>query len=240
MTEFHDVACNIAGFEVLLRLRNVYTAYQCKGYLSKSALPPHIELCATDDEIEKELPFCDGNIGAAESICVQRKFCAALPKLSAFMLHASVIEVDGEGYGFFGLSGAGKSTHTRLWKELLSHRACIVNGDKPVIRFDGKTPIAYGTPWCGKENWNKNTSVPLKALCKIVKSKENRIREMSKQEAVCALMGQVIIPEDAESAALTLELLDKLIGNVKIYELACDVSLDAARLSFETMKGERI
>ena len=99
--------------------------------------------------------------------------------------------------------------------------------------------MAYGTPWCGKELWNKNEGVELKALCRIVKSKENRIRSISKDEAVRTLMGQVIIPEDMQSAALTLEMLDSLIGGVRIYELCCDVSLDAARLSFETMKGEK-
>ncbi len=238
MTELHDVWCKIADFKVLLKLRSPYTAYQCKDYLTKSADCAHIELCASDEEIEKELPFCEGKTGAAESICLQRKFCKALPKLGAFMLHASVISADGDGYGFFGLSGAGKSTHTKLWMELLSERACIINGDKPVIRFEEGVPMAYGTPWCGKELWNKNDKVPLKALCRIVKSKENRIREMSKDEAVCALMGQVIIPEDEKSAALTLEKLGQLIESVRIYELSCDISLDAARLSFETMKGE--
>ena len=126
-----------------------------------------------------------------------------------------------------------------LWKELLGERANIINGDKPVIRFGGKAPVAYGTPWCGKECWNENTCVPLKSLCKIVKSKENRIRELSGDEAVCSLMSQVVMPDDSESAALTLELLDKLMGSVKIYELSCDISLDAARLSLETMKGEK-
>ena len=239
MEERHDVRAKIAGFEILLRLRSTYTAYQCKDYIVKSTLPPQITLCASDEQIEKELPFCNGSIGEAESICIQRKFCAALPRLGAFMLHASVLEVDKEGYGFFGLSGAGKSTHTRLWTELLSSRARIINGDKPVIRFDGGTPVAYGTPWCGKELWNENAGAPLKALCKIVKSKENRIRELSSEQAVSALMGQVIIPDDEQSVGLILEMLDKLIASTRIYELCCDVSLDAARLSYETMKGKR-
>ncbi len=239
MAQLHDVFVNIAGIRVLMRLRSTYTAYQCKDYAVHPLDKADITLSATDEEIEKELPFCEGSTGAAESICIQRKFCAALPRLGAFMLHASVISVENEGYGFFGLSGAGKSTHTRLWTELLGERARIVNGDKPVIRFENGRPVAYGTPWCGKELWNKNEGVELKALCRIVKSKENRIRSISKDEAVRTLMGQVIIPEDMQSAALTLEMLDSLIGGVRIYELCCDVSLDAARLSFETMKGEK-
>lgn len=238
MEKLHDIWCNIAGFDVLLHLRRPFTAHQCKDYLSKAVPVPDMELFATDGEIEKELPFCDGKVGYAESICIYRKFCNELPCHSAFMLHSSIMEVDGDGYGFFGLSGAGKSTHTKLWTELLGSRAHIINGDKPVIRFDGEYPVAYGTPWCGKERWNENASVRLKALCRIVKSKENRIRYMTGEEAVRALMGQVMLPSDAQSAALTLEMLDKLIKGVKLYELSCDISLDAAKLSFETMKGD--
>ena len=240
MNEYHELRARIADFEILLRLKYTYTASQCRKYLVKSTKAAHITLCATDEYVKRELPFCDGAAHEAESICIQREFCRALPKLGAFMLHSSVVECAGEGFAFFGLSGAGKSTHTMLWKELLGEKMRIINGDKPVIRFSGGKAVAYGTPWCGKELWSENASVPLKALCHIVKSKENRIRELSKDEAVRVLMGQVILPAEKEDAERTLELLGALIENVRIYELCCDVSLDAARLSYETMKGEKV
>lgn len=70
----------------------------------------------------------------------------------------------------------------------------VVNGDKPILRWRNgeaveakgagaprETPggeaaetacdqpvgefIACGTPYCGKENWGQNTSVPLRAVC---------------------------------------------------------------------------
>ena len=51
-----------------------------------------------------------------------------------FIMHASVIEVDGEGYGFLAHSGTGKTTQTRLWLEHFGPRARVINGDKPLVR----------------------------------------------------------------------------------------------------------
>ena len=50
-------------------------------------------------------------------------------------------------------------------------------------------------------------------------------------------MRQIYFPPDAGAAALTLDLLDAMLARVPVYELACDMSEDAVRASFEGLTG---
>ena len=50
-------------------------------------------------------------------------------------------------------------------------------------------------------------------------------------------MRQVYMPNDALAAANTLELMDALLTRVPLFDLACDMSEDAVRVSFEALTG---
>ena len=117
----------------------------------------------------------------------------------------------------------------------------IVNGDKPIVRLtgEGDVPVAYGTPWAGKEGWHENASVPLRAVCFLRQAPTNSIGLLDASGCVGRLLRQVYLPFDSRAAARTLELSDRLVGCVPMYELACDVSHDAVRCSFETLTGRR-
>ena len=47
----------------------------------------------------------------------------------------TVIKVDNDAYAFCAKSGTGKTTHTKLWMQLLGDRMSYINGDKPLIRI---------------------------------------------------------------------------------------------------------
>ena len=81
------------------------------------------------------------------------------------LFHGSAVAVDGIGYLFTAKSGTGKSTHTRLWRELFGERAVMLNDDKPLIKVSENGIIVYGTPWDGKHRLSTNTFVPLKGIC---------------------------------------------------------------------------
>lgn len=49
---------------------------------------------------------------------IQRKMADFLIHKDVLMLHGSAIALDGRGYLFMARSGTGKSTHTRLWREV--------------------------------------------------------------------------------------------------------------------------
>ncbi len=211
----------------------------CAEYMISDCDLPDITVSVSEKELLDELLLCGESFGRGycESVCIYRKICAQLPSFDSVMFHSSAVSVDGRGYAFFGRSGAGKSTHTMLWTRLLSDRMTVINGDKPIYTArDGKI-IAYGSPWCGKEGLHTNKSAELSAICLIKKSEKNRIRRLSPSEAAELVIDQVIIPKDARNAVLTFGFLDKLVKTVAVYELECDISEEAARLSFETMSG---
>lgn len=175
-----------------------------------------------------------------ESLALFRKLCDyCLEKANGIIFHSSAIMVDGEAYLFTAPSGTGKSTHARLWREMLGDRAVMINDDKPIIRYiDGKFYV-YGTPWNGKHHLDTNCRAPIKAICKIEQAKENSISRASTQEMLLTVLNQTIRPEEWGKMERLLTLIDKLLTTVNLYKLGCNISREAAELSYKTMsKGE--
>lgn len=90
----------------------------------------------------------------------------AMLRFDRLTFHGACIEYGGRAYIFTAYSGTGKSTHIRLWGRYLGPSVRIVNGDKPIIDLHDVDDIAaYGSPWCGKEGWQRNVRVPLGGIC---------------------------------------------------------------------------
>jgi hypothetical protein len=151
------------------------------------------------------------------------------------LLHAAAVKVGDRAYAFSAPSGTGKSTHIKLWRRVYGERVGILNGDKPILREKDGALTVYGTPWCGKEGWNRNDSALFGAMCFVERADENRIRLLSHDEAVARVFAQLLKPSAPEGLAETLRMTDLLIRTVPIYLLSCNMSEEAARLSFETM-----
>ena len=88
-----------------------------------------------------------------ERAAIQRAFAEFLFDYNILLFHGSAIAVDGEGYLFTAHSGTGKSTHTRLWKQIFGDRAVMVNDDKPFLELTGNGVILHGSPWSGNMVW---------------------------------------------------------------------------------------
>ena len=170
-----------------------------------------------------------------EELAVYRKIAERMPLYDTFLFHGSAVAVDGQGYLFAARSGTGKSTHARLWQQLLGDRFTYVNDDKPLVRVTGDGAVIYGTPYDGKHHLSNNIAVPLKAICLLQRGTENSIRRLSAREAFPRLMQQVYCPEDREVFARTMGLLQELTRQVRFYELSCNMDIEAARVAFEGM-----
>lgn len=164
--------------------------------------------------------------------------------------HGACIEYGGRAYIFTAYSGTGKSTHIRLWGRYLGPDVRIVNGDKPIIDLHDVDDIAaYGSPWCGKEGWQRNVRVPLGGICILHRAQpssagestapRNTIRRATTDESIEDLINRIYLTDDPAQAAKATELLDRLISHVPVYVLTCDMSEDAVRTSFEGLTGER-
>ena len=171
-----------------------------------------------------------------EELAVYRKICEKMPYFDSFLFHGSCICVDGDGYLFGAPSGTGKSTHAKLWCDNLGDRAIMVNDDKPILYVDGNNVYAYGTPYNGKHHRGTNMRVKLKALCIIHQAPDNKIEPMDKSEAYPLIIGQTYRTFDREAFIKTLDLVDKVLDNVKIYSLGCNMKREAFEVSFGEMR----
>lgn len=226
--------CKIAGV-----LAEVPTAGglapRCEAYLCETTASPDIiirEEAYRGERYDPRLPF--------ETLAYMEaayQFYLALVNHNGFYLHSSAVLLDGRVYLFSGPSRAGKSTHTRLWQQTFGPEARVINDDKPAIRLvDGKW-IAYGTPWCGKDGINENASAPIAGVCFLKKAPHNAIRRLSSLEAATKILTQTIHKFDSEGVLDNLlELLNRFVEEVPVYELENLPEPAAAKLSFETMR----
>lgn len=193
------------------------------------------EKSAREDAVEG-IPARSFPDGYLETLAVCRRIAERLPDCDTFLFHGSAIAVDGQAYIFTAKSGTGKSTHARLWRELLGDRAVMVNDDKPLIRITDKGAVVYGTPWDGKHHLSSNIAVPLRAVCPLERAAENHIRAITPSEALPMLLRQVYRPMDAAAMEKTMKLIDRLMKAVRFYRLGCNMSIEAARLSYDAMR----
>lgn len=172
-----------------------------------------------------------------ETLAVYRKIAVEVLHHDAFLMHGSVLCVDGNGYMFTASSGVGKTTHTRLWLENIPG-AFVVNGDKPLLRRrEGRFEVC-GTPWAGKEGMNTNVIVPLRAVCILNRGKENRIDEIPFCAALPVLLQQSYRPSDPAAMLKTMELIKSMNGAVKFYNLYCNMDPEAALVAYAGMNRE--
>ncbi|MBE6673008.1 MAG: hypothetical protein E7599_05760 [Ruminococcaceae bacterium] len=229
----------IAELTAELDNRYAHVEKQCQAYRVSAKVPSDIVATATEEEIERELAL-DGEgheAGYAESICLYRSIASQLHTFDAFLMHGAVIGFEGKAYAFLAKSGTGKSTHIRLWRTHLKDGVLPVNGDKPILRFQGDALTAYGTPWAGKEGWQRNVGLPLAGICLLARGEANRIERLQPRQAVPSLMRQIYLPNEPMGAVATMALIDRLTASVPIYALWCDMSEEAVKTSFEAMTG---
>jgi hypothetical protein len=229
---------NICGLNVSYEPKYERTRARSEKYISPDqSLKADIVLQVTDERIEnyiKVFPYVP--LELAEYCIYGAIFYEAILDYDAFFLHSSAIAVDNEAYLFTANSGTGKSTHSALWMKYFGERAVMINDDKPVIRMiDGKL-YACGTPFSGKHDINKNILVPIKGICCLNRGEKNEIEEISNREALNVIMNQTLRLGDKSKMINLFEILDKVLKNVKVYSLHCDISKQAVEVSYNGMQ----
>ena len=245
-----------AGLVIRIENRLGNVRELCREYITGEDRKPDITVSVTGEEVKREMeksPELFFGEGYAESVLIYGKISNELPGFDGFVMHSSVVEVNGGAYAFAAESGTGKSTHTRYWKEVLGEKMTIINGDKPIYRFTGSTPgtvlpagtacatgtdpgvlLAFGTPWCGKENWQTKTSAPLKALCLLERSERNEIFPINALEHLSELMRHFHLPGDGlVDMQKLMELIGRTVETVPVYRLKCRNDISAAKTATE-------
>ena len=157
---------------------------------------------------------------------------------NVLLMHGSCIAMDGKAFLFTAPSGTGKSTHTRLWREVFGDRCFMVNDDKPMLRFENGIITACGTPWTGKHGLGSNTSVPLSAIIKLERAEENTIEPITKQDAFEVVFRQAYTSRNAETMRKILFLEQQLMDNVRFFSLGCNMDKEAAVIAWNGLNNE--
>ena len=198
-----------------------------------------IKMEATPDRIAREQAEDEGRPvpeWIRELNALYRGICEQIPAYGGMLMHSSALMMEGRGYLFSGLSGAGKSTHARMWRETFGEKVVMVNDDKPLLRNVNGQFWVYGTPIDGKHHLSTNTKAPLCGICFIRQGEKNKIRRMSVNEALPGVMEQIYRCDDMEYMVKILELTDELFLQVPVYELTCTISHEAAEIAYQRMK----
>ena len=225
----------LAGIRIRIENRYSFIERQCKDFICEGE-DAAFAVSVTDDEILEEQKNGEFSKGYCESICTYRHICEKLPEYNIFLMHSSVVEVDGYAYAFTAKSGVGKSTHTALWLKNVPH-ARVLNGDKPLYRVEEDGSItAFGTPWNGKENWGENISAPLAAVCFIERGEKNSVSPAEEGDVLNRLVHQLYLRGSRESINRQLFLMDALVRAVPYYVITCTISDEAALLAWNTVR----
>lgn len=225
----------LAGLPIEIVCESDFTYKQCENYLLQSE-EPVVTARGNEAEIIYNVETVPMQRDVAESFSIYKSIAEQLTPFNRFVFHGAAISYGGRGYIFTAASGTGKTTHIKLWKRCLGAPVDIINGDKPIISVENGVTV-HGTPWAGKEGWNKNRSAPLGGICIIERGRVNKIRKLSPDECLKKILPQIYIPKNKASAGQILSLLDGLLKAVPVYLLSCDISEEAVRCSFEAMTG---
>lgn len=233
----------IAGLAVQVQPMFLSTKEYCKAYLTQRE-PEHLVIVTPEDLAEEQrladleavdlkLRFRKFTDPFLERAVIQRKIADVLLKRNTLLFHGSTVGVDGEAYLFTAACGTGKSTHTRLWRELFGDRVQMVNDDKPFLEVRKDAVIAHGSPWSGKHGLDNNISVPLKGICVLHRGTENVIRRLEAKDAMRMLLHQSYIPERDQQTAVVL--VEQLARIVPLWEMACTKDAEAAQVAYDAM-----
>ena len=223
----------IAGLKVEMEPRFGRLTKQCEGYRS-SGTPVMTLMPDPRDEVQVQVPTQEER----EYILHSAAFCREIIQHGRFFLHASAVVCGGGAYLFSGPSGIGKSTHTAMWQKLFPGIQ-ILNDDKPVIWPEKGKITAWGTPFSGRTDLQRNLGVPLMGICFLKQARENRIRPVAETEALALILNNTWRPKDDKTMNLLLNGIQQVVEEIPIFELSCTTDPEAAQLSYATMKGMR-
>jgi hypothetical protein len=135
-----------------------------------------------------------------------------LAEEGGFLVHAASAARRGRAHVFAGVSGAGKTTMSRL----APRDATLLTDEISYLRRSGSGYHAYGTPFSGElARAGANVTVPLSALYFLAKGAENRIEPLGRLAAVRALLRHILFfARDPDSVKRVFESAIELVSRV--------------------------
>jgi hypothetical protein len=140
-----------------------------------------------------------------------------LARQGGFLVHAASAIRGGRAYLFAGVSGAGKTTISRL----APPDAILLSDEISYVRRGGGHYQACGTPFAGElAKLGENQSAPLSTLFLLEKGPENRIEQVSSAEAIRLLLRNILFfADDRELVELVFRSACEFVEQVPVRRL---------------------
>jgi hypothetical protein len=134
-----------------------------------------------------------------------------------FLLHASSVIRNGRAFLFSGVSGAGKTTISRL----APPDVVLLTDEVSYIRHESNSYCAYGTPFAGELAKNgENTSSSIATAFFLVKGLQNKVVDVTPAAAVRKLLRNVLFfAHDPKLVGKLFETAVHFAAHVPVKEL---------------------
>jgi hypothetical protein len=143
-----------------------------------------------------------------------------LAEAGGLLMHAGSVVRNGKAMLFAGVSGAGKTTITRL----APRDATLLTDEISYVRREAEGYVAYGTPFAGElAKSGENVEAPLAAVYLLVQGPVNRIDDVASEDAAREVLKSVLF--FAEDQPLVQ----------RVFHAACDLveRVPVKRLTFQ-------
>lgn len=140
-----------------------------------------------------------------------------LARQGGFLLHSASAIRNGKAFLFAGVSGAGKTTISRL----APPDATLLTDEISYVRKQSAGYIAHGTPFTGElAKLGENVSAPISTLYLLAQGPENRIDPVDPAEAARSLLANVLFfAEDEELVQATFHSAFEFVSRVPVARL---------------------
>jgi hypothetical protein len=140
-----------------------------------------------------------------------------LASQGGLLVHASSAVRNGKAFLFAGVSGAGKTTISRL----APPDATLLTDEISYIRREQDEYVAYGTPFAGElAKPGENIRAPLSALYLLAQGPENRIDVVSAADATRAVLESVLFfAHDPKLIGKVFDSVCELVKHIPVQRL---------------------
>jgi len=134
-----------------------------------------------------------------------------------FLLHGASAIRNGHAFLFSGVSGAGKTTISRL----APPDSVLLTDEISYVRREGEHYLACGTPFAGElARLGENAAAPISRLFFLAKGPENRIEPIETADALRMLLRNILFfADDASLIEMVFRSACEFLGRVPAFRL---------------------
>ncbi len=191
LTLSRDAVPDAGGLELLFDSGGVWKLFgdaeqRLYHFSSHVFSPPLYKGLLLDAAYTKGTLFCPGvaaPLHPLDAPLEQVLFTHRLAREGAVELHCVGLLIRGRALLLCGVSGVGKSTSAKLWRERFPGVE-VLSDDRVVLRREGAGWRAWGTPWHGEGAFASAASAPLGALVLLRHGPTNSLSDVKPAEAM--------------------------------------------------------